>query len=110
MKTPKAIELRSGETLQHEIKGDYWEKGLLGYSQNRGYIWLTNERIHVEAGFAKIIDIDLKDIVALKKCNISLFIPTGVDVVTHEDKTYRLSILKREEQIQKIESLMNAQK
>lgn len=110
MKTPVAMEFRSGESLQHAIKGDYWEKGLLGYSQKRGYIWLTNERIHVEAGFTKIIDIDLKDIVELKKCNISLFIPTGVDVVTRENKTYRLSILKREEQIQKIESLMNAQK
>ena len=110
MREPKAIELRSGEILQHEIKGDYWEKALLGYSQKRGYIWLTNERIHIEAGFVTVVDIDLKDIVALNKCNISLFIPTGIDVVTQNKKTYRLSVLKREEHFNKLESLMNALK
>lgn len=108
MRKPKVIELRDGETLQYEVRGDYWEKGILGYMQNRGYIWLTNERIHIEAGFAEVIDIDLKDIVALTKCNISLFIPTGIDVVTKDQKKYRLSILKREEHLQKLESLMNA--
>lgn len=103
----KALDLRPGEIIQEEIRGDYWEKVILfSYSQKRGKIYVTNQRIHVEAGFATVIDIELKDIVNLKKCNVGVFIPTGIDVVLNNGKKYRLSVMKRNERMELIRSLM----
>lgn len=89
--------------MQDEIKGDYWEKVLFMYSQKRGKIFITNQRIHVRVGFATEFDIEMKDIAEIKKCNVSLFIPTGIDVRLKNGKTHRLSVLKRDERMETIQ-------
>lgn len=56
------IELRVGESIIEEVKGDYWEKFLFIGSQNRGKFVFTNQRIHAKVGFANEFDLEYKDI------------------------------------------------
>ena len=48
-----------------------------------------------------LFNIRYKDIKEIKKCNVSLFIPSGIKITVfdekkNKDKTYKLSILKRD--------------
>lgn len=45
----------------------------------------------------------MKDIAEIKKCNVSLFIPTGIDVMLKNGKKHRLSVLKRDERMETIQ-------
>ncbi|RGZ01850.1 PH domain-containing protein [Clostridium sp. AM58-1XD] len=103
------LELREGESVEKEIKGDYWEKSFCFYSQKTGKYWFTNERIIFRGGFIAAVDIPYTDIESVKACNVGPlipFLPTGVKVSTKDGKTYKLSVLKRKEIIAFIESKM----
>ena len=84
-------------------KGDYWEKFLIFNSQVRGYYYFTQKRIIFFGGLAGSTqwNVKYKDIVDLKKCNVGLFIPTGIKLTyfnekKNKNKSYKLSLLKRE--------------
>lgn len=112
-----SMDLREGEEIIRDVKGDYWE-GLLGivFFQNRGHFIFTNQRIVFAksslAGLLLMESIDYKDIESINKCMVGPiipFIPTGVRVKIKTGKKFKFSLLKRqefmsylEEQIQKI--------
>lgn len=102
-----AFELHEGETVEKQIKGDYWERTLCFYSQKTGQYWFTNERIIFRGGFVAAIDLPYKEIEAVKKCNVGpllQFLPTGVKVTMKDGKSYKLSVLGRKSIIELIES------
>jgi len=49
------IALRPSETVELEMKSDYWKAlfGVLQFSQIRGKYWFTNERVIFAGGIAK---------------------------------------------------------
>lgn len=94
-------------------KGDYWEKLLCFSSQVRGIYYFTKKNVIFVGGFAGTtsFSIPYKNIKELKKCNVGLFIPCGVKVIFHDDKkdkdkSYKLSLLKRDKWIKFIEEKM----
>lgn len=101
------LELQDGEQVEKEFKGDYWEKSLCFYSQNRGNYWITNQRIVFRGGFGTTLDIPYTDIASVSLCKVGpllQFMPTGIKVSLKNGKTYKLSVLKRKSIIELIES------
>lgn len=101
------FKLHDGEAVEYELKGDYWEKNLGLYSQKTGKYWFTNERIIFRGGFAVALDITYSDIESLSLCNVGPFIqflPTGIKVKMKDDKAYKLSVLKRKDVLNFIQS------
>lgn len=105
------FELNAGENIIKEIKGDYWEKSFLFmYDQKRGSFCFTNERIMFRGGFSTTLNLPYSDIVSISKCNVGPmigFIPTGISVTMRDGKSYRLSVLKRSELMELIQSKIN---
>lgn len=104
------LELHEGESVENEIKGDYWERTLCFYSQKRGNYWFTNERILFRGGFTVEIDIPYSDIESVKLCNVGpvvQFLPTGIKVTTKDGKSHKLSVLKRKSILELIQGKMN---
>lgn len=103
------IELREGEVLLSEFRGDYWEKFLVILStQVRGQYWITNQRIKFH-GFATDLELEMKDIESVQPCLIGgliPFIPTGIKVRMKDGKSYTLSVLARSKHIQMIQDAM----
>ncbi len=104
------IELRQGEVLLEEVKGDYWEKFLVIFStQIRGKYWMTNQRIIFHGNYDTNLDLEIKDIQSLKPCLIGgliPFIPTGINVSMKDGKSYKLSLLARDKYIRMIQDAM----
>lgn len=106
------LELREGETIVYEKKGDYWTSGMMG-RQIPGVFQVTTKRLahrnKALLGTAKenSFEIELADIESLSKCNVGdgvlKIIPTGVRVKTKDGSSYIVSVLKRNEFIQIME-------
>lgn len=102
-----ALELHEGETVEKEIKSDYWEKTLCFYSQKRGKYWFTSERIIFRGGLATQLEIPYSSIESAQLCNVGGFvqlIPTGIRLTLKDGKTHRLSVVKRKEILALIQS------
>ena len=94
-------------------KGDYWEKILFFNMQSRGYYYFTEKCIIFigDLGATKF-KVSYKNIKEIKKCNVGLFIPTGIkltvfDEKKNKDKSYKLSLLERDKWIKYIEEQKN---
>ena len=104
----REIELQEGEVVEKEVQGDYWEKlFLFMYDQKRGHYWFTNQRISFQGGFVTALDIPYSEIASVSECCVGgliPFVPTGVKVDTKDGNSYKLSVLKRKEIIEFIQS------
>lgn len=101
------LQLHEGESVEKELKGDYWEKTFCVYSQKTGKYWFTNERLIFQGGFIAALDIPYSEIASVKACNVGpliQFLPTGIKVTTKSGKSYKLSVLKRKSIIEFLES------
>ncbi len=107
--TKLPFELAEGEVVEKEFASDYWEKILFAYSQVRGRYYFTNQRvIFVTWGQVKF-EIPYNKMVAAESCNVGAllrFIPTGIKVTTDDNKTYMLSVTKRNENLEFIKAKM----
>lgn len=102
-----AFELHEGESIEKELKGDYWEKTLCFYSQKTGKYWFTNERIIFRGGFVTALDLPYAEIESVSLCNVGPlipFLPTGIKVTMKDNKSYKLSVLKRKDILAFIQS------
>lgn len=97
--TLKEVELlEDGEVIEEYVKGDYWET--LG-GQSRGQYIFTNRKVIFVSGFGlKHVAIKYSDIKEIKKCMISMFIPTGIKLTAFDEKKgknvkHKLSVMKR---------------
>ena len=100
------LDLRPGEKIIEEIRADYWENLLFMLSQKRGRFVFTNQRVHIRAGLVTIIDLEYKDMIGVKKCNVGgmiRIIPTGILVKMRDGKKHYLSVLKRNKYIELLE-------
>lgn len=103
-----AIELNANESLLKEIKGDYWE-GAIFSSQKPGKYFFTDQRILFYGGFATVLELSYSEIASASLCNVGpllKFMPTGILVTMKDGKKHRLSILKRKELLELIQSKM----
>lgn len=101
------LELHEGEQVEKEIKGDYWEKTFCMYSQKSGKYWFTNERIIFRGGFVAALDLPYSEIESVSLCKVGpllQFLPTGIKVSMKDGKNYKLSVLKRKEILELIQS------
>ena len=106
--------MEPGDTLEITEKGDYWEKFLIFNSQTRGYYYFTKERLIFIGGVAGSTFFSIKyiNIKSINKCNISLFIPTGIKLEVFDEKKnkikkYRMSVLNRSKWIEVLNSKTN---
>lgn len=97
--TLKELELlEDGEVIEEFVSGDYWRT--FG-GQISGQYFFTNQKVIFIAGFGlKTVVIRYSDIKEIKKCMISMFIPTGIKVTTinqenGKEETHKLSLMKR---------------
>ena len=102
------MELENGESILIQEKGDYWEKFICFYNQNRGKYTITNKRI-IFSSLMEIHDFSIRyeDIQSISKCNVGpliRFMPTGILVRTKQGKSYRLSVLGRKKYMDTIET------
>lgn len=98
------------DSLEIAEKGDYWEKFLIFNSQIRGYYYFTNKCIVFIGGSLASTkwSIPYESIKSIKKCKIGLFMPTGIkieffDTDKNKLKTYKMSVLKRNQWIEYLE-------
>ena len=103
------ITLRPSETVEFEMKSDYWKAlfGVLQISQIRGRYWFTNERVIFMGGLATKVQIDYYDIASIKKCFIGpiiRFLPFGILVTTKAGEKHYFSILNRKKAYEFLES------
>lgn len=93
------------DTIEENVSGDYWEKVLLTKSQIRGNFFFTKEKfIFVSAFGMNNLSFLYSEIKDLKKCMISVFIPTGIKITAFDkesgkEKDYTISVLKRAQRI-----------
>ena len=97
----------SVETIE---KGDYWEKFLFFNMQTRGFYYFTKKAIVFIGGTLGNTQFVTyyKNIKEINKCNVALFIPTGIKITVFNEKKkkykkYKLSLLKRDKWIEFIE-------
>lgn len=94
------LTLRPGETVIKTIKGDCWGSFGLTHSQTAGTITLTDQRILFRGGgivesLRLVFAIPYTDIVSIEPFTVSLFIPTGIRIVSQQDGGFRISVMKR---------------
>lgn len=102
--TLKELELMNAddEIVDH-LAGDYWKKGLLGRDQVRGNFFFTKERFIFCGGWGiHNLSILYNDIKELRLCNISMIMPTGIEITAMnpekgKEEKYQISVLKRKE-------------
>ena len=102
-----ALDLHEGEQIEKELKGDYWEKTLCFYSQKSGKYWFTNERIIFRGGFVAALDLSYSEMESPGPCKggpLLQFLSTGNKGFMKDGKTYKLSVLKRKEVLELIQS------
>lgn len=99
------------DTILEHVAGDYWKAELLGKTQKRGNIFFTNQKLIFVSGFGlDNLAIPYSSINSIEKCNISLFLKTGIKVNVSEDdnvKSYILSVMKRDNWIEFLNSKCN---
>ena len=95
-------------------KGDYWEKFLCFYSQVRGYYYYTSKKlIFIGGALASTKWIaPYENIKSIKKCNVALFMPTGIKLEVFDEekgklKKYKMSVLKRDKWVEYIKNKAN---
>lgn len=102
------MELRTGEVVEREIKGDYWTNMFgIQMSQVRGTHYITNQRIVFQGGFGTVEEMEYSDIELIKKCNVGgliRFVPTGIMVKMKNGKKHYLSVLGRKDVLTLLES------
>lgn len=90
------------EKIEEHTAGDYWSFT----GQVRGNYFFTKDKMIFISGFGlENFVIPYKNIKAIKKCMISLFIPTGIKVTVFDeqkgkDKKYKCSVMKRNDWIE----------
>lgn len=110
MKTNMEIlNLLPGETVLHKAKGDCWGSFGIRHSQNAGTFTLTDQRILFRGGglsdrLRLVFAIPYGDITQVDKFSVSGFIPTGIKVVSRQDGLFRLSLMKRNQVMELIET------
>ncbi len=98
---PGQFELAEGEEILKNVKGDYWEKLVVGgEGQNSGEFAFTNKRIAFRSTFQIFgglnFDIPYNSIVSVEKSNVKGFLPVAFTVKTTDDKNYKFAIMKRD--------------
>lgn len=88
--------LEEGEHVETHEQGDFWDFG----GQHRGHYYFTDRKVIFVGGFGlNQVAIPYKSIQAIKPCNVSLFIPTGIKVTAINEKgknqNYKLSVMGR---------------
>lgn len=107
------IELKENEAVIREMASDYWET-LLGLmiSQKRGRYWFTTHRIIFRGGFATVVEIPYAEIASIKKCCVGSlllrFMPTGIKITMKDGKKHYLSVLKRSEVMELLQSKISS--
>ncbi len=111
---PSQFELSDGEEILKNVKGDYWQKLVIGgEGQNAGEFAFTNKRIAFRSLFQIFgglnIDIPYNQIVSVEKSNVKGIMPVAFTVKTVDGESYKFAIMKRDvyinlinEQAQKI--------
>ena len=93
------LTLRPGETVLKTIKGDCWGSFGVLHSQTAGAITLTDQRILFRGGgivesLRLVFAIPYTDIVSIEP--LSLFIRTGIRIVSKTEGRFRISVMKRQ--------------
>lgn len=94
--------MEEGDAIEEHTRGDYW----FLTSQTRGNFFFTKEKFIFVSGFGvDNFSIKYSDIREIKKCMISLFIPTGFKVTADNQdkgktKKYKCSVMKRKDWMQ----------
>ena len=106
---PKQFELSDGEEIIKNVKGDYWQKLVVGgEGQNSGEFALTNKRIAFRSMFQIFgglnLDIPYSQIVSVEKSNVKGFLPVAFTVKTVDGESYKFAIMKRDIYIDLINS------
>jgi len=89
--------LGAEESIEEHTAGDYWPFT----GQVRGNYFFTKDKMIFVSGFGlENFVIPYKNIKEIKKCMISLFIPTGIKITALDeekgkDKKYKCSVMKR---------------
>lgn len=111
---PSQFELSDGEEILKNVKGDYWQKLVIGNEgQNSGEFAFTNKRIAFRSLFQIFgglnLDIPYSSIVSVEKSNVKGIMPVAFTVKTVDGASYKFAIMKRDvyidlinEQAQKI--------
>ena len=94
------LTLRPNETIIKTIKGDCWGSFGVLHSQTAGTITLTDQRILFRGGgivesLRLVFAIPYTDIVSIEPFMVSLFIPTGIRIVSQQEGVFRISVMKR---------------
>ncbi len=104
-----ATELQEGEQIIKQEAGDCWEYlGIFG-TQKSGCYFLTNKRIIFYYLFNKRFEINYSDIKSIELCNVGpliRFVPCGIKITTKDDNTYYMSVMKRKDYMELIQSNM----
>lgn len=103
---PEKFTLDEGEEIIKMSKGDCWEiEYVILKTRNTGEFAFTNKRILFRQNFfGNFISIPYSEIAEVKKSFIMVF-PVSFDVKTKDGKTYRLSMMKRQQYL----DVVNAQ-
>lgn len=102
------------DTLEVTDKGDYWEKFIFFHNQIRGYYYYTKKKlifIGGALGSTQFI-IPYEIIKNISKCNVAIFMPTGIKLEVFDEqkgklKKYKMSVLKRDKWIEYIKNKTN---
>lgn len=91
------------DNVEEYIQGDLWSFT----GQTRGWFYFTHKRMIFAGGLLGVenFSIAYTDIKEVKKCMISLFIPTGILISAEDPKTgkvkkYKCSVMKRDNWIE----------
>lgn len=101
MKT-ETVELRENEQILRQQKGDTWKTPeMIMRKQVSGTFTFTNQRICFRTwgpfkSSAKY-DIEYADIASIQDYSINVVIKTGIEITTKNQKTYKISVWKRNE-------------
>lgn len=104
------FELQENEVIEKEFKSDYWESVAFLMSQKRGKYYFTNKRIVFVGGFVTEVEIPYNEIASIKKCCVGplvRFVPTGIKVTMKNGKKHYLSVTKRNDIMNLIQSKIN---
>ncbi len=110
-KASDILTLRPKEAVLKTIKGDCWGSFGIPHSQTAGTITLTNQRIlfrgsGIVDALRLVFAIDYADIVSIEPFTVSLFIRTGIRIVTQQEGGFRISVMKRNTIMQFIQEQM----
>lgn len=96
---PDLFELIEGEEIVEIVKGDHWEKGLLGKKQKSGEFAITNKRLLFKGTVLASCDTDIKiDYNEISSIDTSMTppcFPFGITVSLANGDKYQFAVLKR---------------